>query len=192
MAVICIVAIVPAATTTPTEGRARSGCSPCPSQLKCQQCVGESVADSQSPSAVQFREEIAEQMAQGRTDDEILNFFAERYDQEILLTPPSSGVGVAGLDRSRWSPWPAACVVLAGAYRRRRTERGRPARCPTRTPRVVEACARRASIVSSARLDPDELALLEEERDHLLASIDDLEREHDAGDLDDEDYRVAA
>jgi tetratricopeptide (TPR) repeat protein len=44
--------------------------------------------------------------------------------------------------------------------------------------------------VSSARLDPDELALLEEERDHLLASLDDLEREHDAGDMDDDDYRV--
>ena len=44
--------------------------------------------------------------------------------------------------------------------------------------------------MSSARLDPDELALLEEERDHLLASLDDLEREHDAGDMDDEDYRV--
>ncbi len=44
--------------------------------------------------------------------------------------------------------------------------------------------------MSSTRLDPDELALLEEERDHLLASLDDLEREHDAGDMDDEDYRV--
>lgn len=37
----------------------------------------------------------------------------------------------------------------------------------------------------SASLDPNELA---EERDFLLASLDDLEREHDAGDIDDEDY----
>ncbi len=44
-------------------------------------------------------------------------------------------------------------------------------------------------MVSSPRLDPDELALLEEERDHLLASIADLEREHDAGDMDDADFR---
>lgn len=36
-------------------------------------------------------------------------------------------------------------------------------------------------------LDPDELAALEEQRDFLLASISDLEREHDAGDLSDED-----
>ena len=37
-------------------------------------------------------------------------------------------------------------------------------------------------------LDPDELALLEEERDHLLRSLEDLEREHDVGDMDDLDY----
>jgi hypothetical protein len=37
-------------------------------------------------------------------------------------------------------------------------------------------------------LDPDELALLEEERDHLLSSLDDLEREHAAGDMDEVDY----
>ena len=37
-------------------------------------------------------------------------------------------------------------------------------------------------------LDPDELALLEEERDHLLRSLEDLELEHDAGDMDDVDH----
>jgi hypothetical protein len=39
-----------------------------------------------------------------------------------------------------------------------------------------------------ARLDPDRLAALEEQRDFLLRSLTDLEREHDAGDLDDADY----
>jgi hypothetical protein len=37
-------------------------------------------------------------------------------------------------------------------------------------------------------LDPDRLAALEEERDFLLRSLADLEREHDAGDVDDGDY----
>jgi tetratricopeptide (TPR) repeat protein len=41
-----------------------------------------------------------------------------------------------------------------------------------------------------SRLDPDELAALEEQRDFLLRSLDDLDREHDAGDLDDHDYQV--
>jgi tetratricopeptide (TPR) repeat protein len=38
------------------------------------------------------------------------------------------------------------------------------------------------------RLDPDTLAELEEQRDFLLRSLDDLEREHDAGELDEDDY----
>lgn len=37
-------------------------------------------------------------------------------------------------------------------------------------------------------MSPDELALLEEERRFLLRSIDDLDREHAAGDVDDADY----
>ena len=37
-------------------------------------------------------------------------------------------------------------------------------------------------------LDPDALAALEEEREFLLRSLQDLEREHDAGDVDDSDY----
>ena len=38
------------------------------------------------------------------------------------------------------------------------------------------------------RLDPDALADLEEQRDLLLRSLDDLEREHEAGELDNADY----
>lgn len=44
--------------------------------------------------------------------------------------------------------------------------------------------------MSAGRLDPDELALLEDEREHLLASLEDLEREHAAGDMDDADYET--
>lgn len=124
MGVVCIVGIVVAGAGEPTEGQSQERLFAIASQLKCQQCVGESVADSQSPSAVQFREAIAEQMAKGSTDDEILNFFADRYDQEILLTPPASGVGSL--------VWvvPVVAVVgggllLAGSYRRRNRESAR-------------------------------------------------------------------
>lgn len=40
------------------------------------------------------------------------------------------------------------------------------------------------------RLDPDALAALEDQRDFLLRSLDDLEREHDAGDVDEHDYET--
>lgn len=39
-----------------------------------------------------------------------------------------------------------------------------------------------------AQVDPDALAALEEERDFLLRSLEDLEREHDAGDVEEDDY----
>jgi tetratricopeptide (TPR) repeat protein len=41
---------------------------------------------------------------------------------------------------------------------------------------------------ATGHLDPDTLAALEEQRDFLLRSLEDLEREHDAGDVDDHDY----
>ena len=44
--------------------------------------------------------------------------------------------------------------------------------------------------MQSAATDPDRLALLEDERRFLLTSLADLEREHDAGDLDDGDYQT--
>jgi hypothetical protein len=40
----------------------------------------------------------------------------------------------------------------------------------------------------ATRADPDRLAELEEERSFLLRSLDDLDREHEAGDIDDTDY----
>ncbi|MGY6501308.1 MAG: tetratricopeptide repeat protein [Acidimicrobiales bacterium] len=40
------------------------------------------------------------------------------------------------------------------------------------------------------KLDPDTLAHLEEERDFLLRSLDDLEEEYAAGDVEEDDYRA--
>lgn len=68
----------------------------------------------------------------------------------------------------------------ATSARTRRTPEGDGA-TPGRAAPAVDQATRRA-------LDPDRLAALEEERDFLLGSLDDLEREHDAGDLDEDDY----
>ena len=45
-------------------------------------------------------------------------------------------------------------------------------------------------MTSSTRFDPDALASLESERDFLLRSLDDLETEREAGNLDDDRYRA--
>jgi tetratricopeptide (TPR) repeat protein len=43
---------------------------------------------------------------------------------------------------------------------------------------------------AGAGADPDRLAALEEQREFLLRSLDDLEREHAAGDVDEHDYET--
>jgi tetratricopeptide (TPR) repeat protein len=71
---------------------------------------------------------------------------------------------------------------------------------PTAAPEAAVAAAATDHSASTAsaprvrtrRLGPDELAELEEERKFLLTSLTDLEREHDAGDLDDADYHALA
>ncbi|MDQ2678109.1 MAG: hypothetical protein M3Y51_05150, partial [Actinomycetota bacterium] len=55
-------------------------------------------------------------------------------------------------------------------------------------PRTGPSSSSRPS--SRSRLDLDEIALLEEERDHLLASLEDLEREFAAGDMDELDHQT--
>ncbi len=58
----------------------------------------------------------------------------------------------------------------------------------TETVDSVPTGSPRAPRTTRRQLDPDVLAALEEERDFLLDSLADLEREHDAGDVDDADY----
>lgn len=122
MGVVVVVAVGLGASSPPKTGVSDERLFAISGRLKCLQCVGESVAASQAPLAVQFRQEIRDRMAAGDTDDEILNFFAQRYGQEVLLTPPSSGIG--GL------VWvipvvavAAAVLALASTFRRWRRER---------------------------------------------------------------------
>ena len=123
MAVVVSVGVVVGAGSPPRTGVSDERLFALAARLKCLQCVGESVAASQAPLAVQFRAEIRTQMRSGSTDDEILNFFSDRYGQEVLLTPPSSGIG--GL------VWVIPVVAVAAAllmlffvFRRWRNERG--------------------------------------------------------------------
>lgn len=101
-------------------------------QLKCLQCAGESVAASQAPLAQQFRKEIDRQLDQGATDPQILDWFVERYGDEVLLDPPTSGLSalvwvlpvlavlaaVVGLwvALRRWRTMPAVDPAVAGRF----------------------------------------------------------------------------
>lgn len=94
MAAVAVGLLVFAGARTPDTGTGDDRLYALAGQLKCLQCVGESAAASQAPLAEQFRDEIREQMATGATDDEIFNFFVDRYGEQVLLDPPTSGAGL--------------------------------------------------------------------------------------------------
>ena len=61
--------------------------------LRCPQCAGESVAESNVSVAREIRADIARRVDAGQSGDEIRAAYATLYGEAILLTPPSTGFG---------------------------------------------------------------------------------------------------
>jgi tetratricopeptide (TPR) repeat protein len=81
-------------------------------------------------------------------------------------------------------------VSQPSGTRARRAAKGDSSMGAIAPPRQAAAAPRPKASPSRRDLDPDRLVALEEERDFLLRSLDDLEREHQAGDVDDDDYQA--
>jgi len=58
-------------------------------ELRCPDCQGLSVADSQTAAAREIRRQVGELLAGGATDDEVREYFTARYGDWILLAPSS-------------------------------------------------------------------------------------------------------
>ena len=63
-------------------------------ELRCPTCTGLSVLDSDAKFSVQIKDEVKEQMDKGRSKEEILEFFVERYGPWILREPPKEGFNI--------------------------------------------------------------------------------------------------
>jgi cytochrome c-type biogenesis protein CcmH len=61
-------------------------------QLRCLVCQNQSIADSNAELAVDLRRQINEQIAQGRSDSEIVDFMVQRYGEFVLYRPPFNAV----------------------------------------------------------------------------------------------------
>lgn len=141
-------------------------------EVRCPTCESLSAADSDAPSSVAIRDEIKAKLEAGQSDDAVRAFLVDRYGKDILLRPDSSGV--ASLV---WVlPVAGGIVALAGLvavfarWRRRR---------------VVRATEEDRSLVAVAQAGE---AGEDEELAFLLTSLIDLEREREAGDIDEADY----
>ncbi len=61
------------------------------SQLKCPVCQGESVANSPSTIAQQMRGVIRQQLQSGKSEQQVIQYFEERYGDQIVWVPQWQG-----------------------------------------------------------------------------------------------------
>ena len=59
--------------------------------LRCPTCMGLSVKDSDAGFSASIKGKIRELMKQGKSDEEIMAYFVERYGEWILRAPPVTG-----------------------------------------------------------------------------------------------------
>lgn len=58
------------------------------SELRCLVCQNQTLADSDAPLAVDLRNQIRDQLKQGRGAREIMDYMVERYGDFVLYRPP--------------------------------------------------------------------------------------------------------
>ncbi len=114
--------------------------------LRCPQCAGESVAESNVAAAKEMRADINRRIEEGQSGDEIRAVYAARYGEAILLTPPARGLAslvwivpvVAGA---------LAAAALALAFRLRRVgARGAKGASPAAAADAADAPPRRSAL----------------------------------------------
>ncbi len=57
-------------------------------ELRCPKCQNESIASSSAPIARDMRRQVADMIAAGKSDDEIVRYFVDRYGSFVTYRPP--------------------------------------------------------------------------------------------------------
>ena len=63
-------------------------------ELRCMQCMNNSIADSPVGLASDLRRDVKELLIAGKTDAEIRTYMVQRYGNVILFTPPLQGSSI--------------------------------------------------------------------------------------------------
>jgi cytochrome c-type biogenesis protein CcmH len=104
---------------TPSEAQAHD----IGKQLRCPVCQGMPISESPSEMAQAMMKRVREMQAEGKSRDEIITYFTDRYGDWVLLNPRTTGIN--------WLLWglpPIALIV--GAFIARRYLK-RPADMPS-------------------------------------------------------------
>jgi cytochrome c-type biogenesis protein CcmH len=105
-------------------------------QLSCPTCTGINVADCPTETCAQWRAKIGEMMAEGKSEQEILDYFAARYGDHVLQVPPTRGffLGVWAVPAVAIVVGLAVLIYLARGW-------AKPASAPAATPTQAEGVA---------------------------------------------------
>jgi cytochrome c-type biogenesis protein CcmH len=115
--------------------------------LRCLVCQNQTIADSNAELAVDLRRQVREQIAAGKSDDEIITYMTDRYGDFVLYRPP-----VKATTMLLWGG-PLLLLIL-GAVALLRIMRERRA-APEAPPLTAEERARAEALLASPkRKDP--------------------------------------
>jgi len=78
-------------------------------ELRCMQCLNQSIADSPVELAGELRQEVREMVVTGKSDAEIRDYMVARYGEFILFRPRFS-------TRNLWLWLGPGVMLLIGAY----------------------------------------------------------------------------
>ena len=103
-------------------------------QLRCVVCQNQTVAESRAPMAEDMRIEIRSQLEQGRSNDQVIAFFEQRYGAFVRYNPPWKP--------STWLLWIGPFLVALGglALLRRTLRRTRTSDAPLTPQQRDRAC----------------------------------------------------
>ncbi|MFT3760039.1 cytochrome c-type biogenesis protein [Thauera sp.] len=57
-------------------------------KLRCLVCQNQSIAESNAPLALDLRDQVREQLAAGRSKDDVIDYLVARYGDFVLYDPP--------------------------------------------------------------------------------------------------------
>jgi len=104
-------------------------------KLRCLVCQNQSIAESNAELANDLRGQIREQIAAGKTDDQIVDYMVDRYGDFVLYQPPLKATTIL-----LWGG--PALLFLGGFFILFRNLRRRSAAEPTLTAEEHEEAAR--------------------------------------------------
>ncbi|MEZ2745434.1 cytochrome c-type biogenesis protein [Halopseudomonas bauzanensis] len=78
------------------------------SELRCPKCQNQNIADSDAPIAMDLRREVYRMVAEGKSDQQILDFMVSRYGDFVRYKP--------ALTPATMVLWFAPAVLLLGGF----------------------------------------------------------------------------